>query len=294
MKNFIAFALVAFLLLGAKLSLAGVVFYDDAEDAPNTSSDWVKRTDYGSQALSVSSEQSRAGNKSYKFVYSPSKLLNSGTRTELTLRGLKAPTRIKNFAWNQEYWMGYSIYIPKDFSFPDKKKGEWGLLGQFHGVNDSCEKGTPGPLVACYLNNNTNAFDLSIKATDNLCYNGNLTRHQYYRTPVLKKGAWNDIVMNFKFNYVNSGNPFFKMWMNGQLIADDKGPNCYNDKVPPYFKMGIYSRSSDKITVYYDEIRVGNQNSSYNDVAPQGGGGGSKSNVSSSLNPPTLRLVPNK
>ena len=259
------FVLVVVLMLGTKLSLAAVVFYDDAEDAPNTSYDWVIGNNYGSQALTVSTEKARGGIKSYKFVFGGSS--TGSSRVELRLSGLKATLPVRNFSLNQEYWMGWSVYLPKDFIFPDNSSNVWGLLGQFHGTADSCESASVGPNVGCFLGSDTDGFALKIRADSNRCTSGSLTRAKGYLSPKLIKGGWNDIVLNFRYNYVDSGNPFFKMWLNGQLVADDKGPNCYNDALPPYFKLGIYSNSATPMTAYYDEIRVGDENSSYNEVA---------------------------
>lgn len=187
--------------------------------------------------------------------------------------------------------MGWSVYIPSDFVFPDNSKNMWGLLGQFHGVSDSCETSFQQPLVACTLNSATSGFKIVVQAQDDRCGVGPASRYETYITPKLKKGAWNDIVLNFKFNYINSGNPFLKMWLNGQLVVDDRGPNCYNDPLSPYFKMGIYSNSTQPMTVYYDEIRVGDENASYADVAPKGSVAADPPQ-SSTLSPPQLKIVP--
>ena len=61
-------------------------------------------------------------------------------------------------------------------------------------------------------------------------------------------------------------------------VLNKTGPNCYNDKIMPYFKMGIYkSNWRDDVgdvverTVYHDEVRIAGKNGSYSAVAPRGG-----------------------
>lgn len=288
MKNLTIFTLMIALIFGANQSIASVIFYDDAEDYPDTSSDWIIRSEYGNEAFVVSAEKARAGANSYKFILGGK---TESSRVELVLRGLKAQTQIRNFLFNQVYWMGWSVFIPNDIVFPDRSKGIWGLLGQYHGVDDDCDTGKYGPLVACYLDDKTGGFEVVIKAISEQCADGRKMRYASYGTPKLKKGAWNDIVVNFRFNYVDIGNPFFKMWLNGQLVVDDKGPNCYNDKISPYFKMGIYTNTTEPTTVYYDEIRVGDESSSYIEVAPKGmvKTGLEEAN---SLEAPVLKLIP--
>lgn len=68
MKRAVILAIVSFFLLTANISMASVIFYDDAENAPDTSTDWLIRNEYGGDAFSVSTQKARAGNKSYKFV----------------------------------------------------------------------------------------------------------------------------------------------------------------------------------------------------------------------------------
>ena len=107
MKRLMILTLMLFLLLLTKPLLADVIFYDDAENAPNTSNDWLVR-DYGN-SISVSSEKARVGKSSYKFMSGPYPQYES--HCELILRGLNSKPEIKNFIYNKEYWMGWSVYI---------------------------------------------------------------------------------------------------------------------------------------------------------------------------------------
>jgi hypothetical protein len=84
-------------------------------------------------------------------------------------------------------------------------------------------------------------------------------------------GQWLDFVINIKFSY--GANGFLKVWKDGVLVTDDAGGNCFNDDKGPYLNMGIYSRCLDQdqtITIYYDELRIGDSNSNYDEVAPGG------------------------
>lgn len=288
MKKVMTVALLMLMLI-AEHAFARVIFYDDAENAPNTSSDWSNVGDGGANSLSVSGERVRAGSRSYKFSLAPYGTPGTQNRVELVLRGFTASPQVRNFLTGQEYWMGWSIYIPHDFVFPNESKNEWATMSQFHGATESCDNQYMGPCEAFFLNSSVVGFRTVIRATAERCSSGSLSRAKAY-TAQFKKGAWNDVVLNFRYNYTNSGSPFFKMWLNGQLVANDTGANCYNDAMGPYFKMGIYGNSSSRITVYYDEIRVGDETSSYNEVAPKGSAAAAPAE-SSSPAPPTLKVI---
>jgi Ca2+-binding RTX toxin-like protein len=74
-----------------------------------------------------------------------------------------------------------------------------------------------------------------------------------------------------QWSYKSDG--LLQVWRDGQKVLDRAGPNTYNDLQGNYFKFGIYNHSiespTDK-TLYFDEVRLGNQNNTYEDVAPNG------------------------
>ncbi|PRX38587.1 DUF4377 domain-containing protein, partial [Salegentibacter salegens] len=50
--------------------------------------------------------------------------------------------------------------------------------------------------------------------------------------------------------------------------------NSYNDEKYPYFKFGVYKwkwgTAATQRVIYYDEVRIGDKNSSYEEVKPNG------------------------
>ncbi len=48
-----------------------------------------------------------------------------------------------------------------------------------------------------------------------------------------------------------------------------KGSNCYNDEHGLYFKWGLYHTDGHRV-LYNDELRIGEAESTYADVAPPG------------------------
>jgi len=265
-------------LLSINTVNAAILLYDDCEDQWNTSNDWLAQGNGGLNSLTVSTEQHKAGNSSYKFVLAPYGSPSTQTNVELILRGINASPQIKNFLYGTTYWVGYSIYIPSDYVFPLAGSGDWMVNGQFHGAADACDNQYNNPM-----------FTLENYSTDQVTgkYKGGIVYHaaacdltdpqggsEAYETGNLTLGAWNNVVMQFRFGYLTSQNPFLKVWINGNLDIDSTARNCYNDVKGPYFKLGLYGnmRYHDIVytTVYYDEIRVGDANATYDDVVPGG------------------------
>jgi hypothetical protein len=93
---------------------------------------------------------------------------------------------------------------------------------------------------------------------------------EYYTHDATSVGQWTDFVINVKWSYNDDG--FLKVWKDGVLIIDKSGGNCYNDDYGPFMKCGIYGNFNvgQVITVYYDELRLGDGNSSYAEVVPGG------------------------
>ena len=178
--------------------------------------------------------------------------------------------------------MGYSIYIPKWYNFDT-----FWTSPQFHLAQDSCDAVGFGPNVGFFLNDN-HQYEISIGGDSKSCTTSSgLERRKTMATHALEVGQWNDIVINFKFNYDSSG--FFKIWVNG-VLSSDSGINASNDAKGPYLKMGIYAHPNETMTVYYDEIKVGDQSSSYSEVAPAGASRDS-ADTTVTLDPPVLKVV---
>jgi hypothetical protein len=279
MHKFLALCLFSLILIGyVPTAVSGILFYDDCEDTPNTS-DWRLQTS-GNVSFSVSSEQVRAGSKSYKYVH------NGTPGVMMRVEHALVKSSFYSFDYNTVYWIGYSFYITEDSEY------ERGIYGQFHGRPDQ-------PIGECdqyrhsvyYMSPDESAGGIVIlqKAqTDRCAYNPDgpvYSRTKYYkRSQRLNKGQWHDIVLQFRFSYVEGGGGFFKIWLNGTQILDDEGINCFNDTKGPYWKMGLYATNDFPMTAYYDEFRVGDSNSSYDEVSPKGPN-------TISLNAPLLKIV---
>lgn len=278
MQKFLAPCLFLLILIGyVSTAVGGILFYDDCEDTPNTS-DWRLQTEGGNVSFSVSSERARVGSKSYKYVH------KGGGRNRVEHALINRS--VKNFAYNKVYWIGYSFYLPSDTGY------KTATYGQFHGVPDLplkvCDQYrqgvfsiSPDEKTGGILVRQRSVLDRCAYSPDGQVYD----RRTYHKLPhAFTRGQWHDVVMQFRFSHVKGGGGFWKIWLNGTQILDDSDINCHNDDKGPYWKMGIYGTLTEPMTAYYDEFRLGDSNSSYDEVSPKG-----TKNIS--LNAPLLKVI---
>lgn len=76
----------------------------------------------------------------------------------------------------------------------------------------------------------------------------------------LETDSWIDWVFHVRWSYESDG--LVRIWKNGELIVDYKGPNAYNDLRGNYLKLGIYHPRPER-TVTFDDIYI-------DDVPPPG------------------------
>jgi hypothetical protein len=294
MQKFVTFILLIGFLTVASPALSEILFYDGCEDNSKVpmkngeTTAWYKNN-HGNvlqNKLGVSYEQSRYGKGSYRFYLGPYTSAGDwASDCELKLSVLHNQAYPSNFTPGKEYWMGYSIYVPQSQAWPETDihpEGgghEWGLLWQFHGSGNACDIGGINPVAAAYLSQNTtgyasgsSGYRFKIHGDTRECLNDRNYEINKGFDIDFPRGKWVDYVLNFKFTGETSGGGFYKVWQDGQLVINDKGINMYNlpSNRGPYFVFGVYAHMVKGFTVYFDEIRVGDANSSYNEVAPAG------------------------
>ncbi|MFP2904248.1 polysaccharide lyase [Pyxidicoccus sp. 3LFB2] len=169
----------------------------------------------------------------------------------------------------QTRWYGFSYYIPNDW-VDDPTTSE--VIWQLHEFPDACEDWR-SPYLALYLTGNV--IKLNRRYDSKPCSNGNIPEGSgtIASTPVIK-GQWVDVVIKAQFSYTSTGR--VQYWVNGQLVGDQTGGNIYNDTAAGYLKVGLYrwewkDTTIASRTLYHDEVRVGDANSTYAEVAPRRG-----------------------
>lgn len=90
-------------------------------------------------------------------------------------------------------------------------------------------------------------FAISCTGTDGLIikrYNANAVNTEQISptslaTFQMASGQWHTFRVNMKLSWLDDG--YIQVWKDGTQIVNDSGPNCYNDVIPPYPKMGLYN-----------------------------------------------------
>jgi len=255
-------------------AIGAILFYDDCEQSFDTSEwkpqgTWRSYPDGRFGMVKYSTERARAGNGSYKFTLPSSDTSNcTNSNCQHVQLSLLVPG-ITSFRFNTEYWIGFSIYLPANFS-PPNINGKWLDFFDSHQVPDPDDYPINLFSTVSYWNKYFQ-FKINGDSRKTTPAFDSLVRKKSYVISPPPRGRWVDYVLNFKYGYDPTKNPFIKVYRDGVLVLNDSGINCTNDNTAPFMKFGLYGNVQLDTIVYYDEFRFGNSNSSYDEVAPRGG-----------------------
>jgi hypothetical protein len=230
-----------------------------------TLGEWNRETCCG-YSVRVVESPSRAGKYAARFELKrgdPS--VQKSKRTELVQKPIPA---------NSERWYGFSLMLPPDW----QTESSFEIVTQWPSVPDFNLKEdwrTP----SLYISTRNKAWRVTNRWDPKLRTHRNDPGPEGGKAILwegpYRKGAWTDWVVHVKWSPKSDG--VLQVWKDGRLVVNKTGPNTYNDKQGPYFKMGIYKpdwkynpkRSSTKTRVLYiDEVRIGDNRASYAAVAP--------------------------
>jgi len=177
-----------------------------------------------------------------------------------------------HFLVGTEYWYGFSFYLPSDWvsdttqellaewwPWPDKELGESNARVSALALRVDGDQW----LV-------TNCSD-SAEVTH--LPSGTYKVRRFDLGPV-SKGEWTDWVFHVKWSYQSDG--VIEIWKNGVQVVQATGQNAYNDNNGSAFVIGLYKSSwmnaetvslASTRTVYFDSLRIGEDDSGYNAVA---------------------------
>lgn len=219
-------------------------------------------------SILVVSERRRSGNKALKIDFDRADWKkNEPKRVEIynaTAWGADG------MALRKDWWVGFSQYLPADWQvdYPNNPDIIW----QFHGHEGGPSSNNP-PLSAVVFGDK-----LHVRLAQGKAPAAGATSYLDLAVIPIPKGAWTDVVLDLNFDY-ESGH--VKMWQNGVKIVDYAGPTLYpmigqvNEK-GPNFKIGVYKWDWGNLpskvkrrSLFIDEIRFGDSNSSYAEVKPR-------------------------
>jgi hypothetical protein len=182
----------------------------------------------------------------------------------------------------QEYWYGFSIYIPTSLAVRDTRL----VIGQWHGQRDTRFDEHPrSPLLVqryrdgrFYIQVRWSAILVQTTETVDLPN----AKRTLYEDRAFPRDRWVDFVYHVKWSFLDDG--FVRVWRDGIQIVHYDGPVGYNDREGPYFRFGLYRDDFDSTDVmYWDEYRRG---TSYESVDPSANVAG-RGHAMESLGAPT-------
>jgi Ca2+-binding RTX toxin-like protein len=153
-------------------------------------------------------------------------------------------------AFDKTYTMSYDFQIEPGA----RNTAEWLNMGQFHGTPDAGDVKGLGPVFAIKLAGERMRIVTRSDADpttdgrvpDNFIYTDNQD---------IVRGHWYHMTVQLRFD--PDGGGIAKVWRDGDLIADYKGPLAYNDAVGPYWKMGIYrENAAETLAINYRDFNI--------------------------------------
>lgn len=227
----------------------------------------------------IATDQVRSGTKAVKFTLVPtdagweySTYKDPYVRAELEKSGL-------TFS-GQTRWYGASIRV--DSRWEDNVSAGSGIDGalvmQWHTGNSGC--GLSSPPFAILFDDVSEPdgprWRISSISSPLACATtaaGDFTRRTW--TFPGTKGEWVDWVVQIKWSTGSDG--FLRVWKDGVQVINQSGATYYNSETTMRIKWGVYKPRwatetippGDIFVVHHDEIKIGDENSSYTEVAPK-------------------------
>lgn len=244
----------------ANRTSANLIFTNDMEGgSPLTLWNTLDEVNVGVN-ITVSTDFSYGGTHSEKHICNLADgEVSSGYRAEVV--GAQESTN------NVERWVGFSVYIPAGYTNDVEPE----VIFQYHDFETGASGHSP-PFSVAITND---FFYLTILSSPTVNATTGIFS-AFHNLGTWAAGNWYNFVFHIRFAYDNTG--LIESWINGRRpISPILGPNNYNNPTGNYPKLGIYKyrwkESPDfslvnTRTLYFDNFRIGNQNATYNDVAP--------------------------
>jgi hypothetical protein len=210
----------------------------------STANDWdVGNWDY---ALQFVPDPFFRGVKSARFeIRDDQALVADGKRSEITIvKGADGEI-------GKNTWYSFAVYFPS--------------VGY--------EYDTEREVVNQWYQNGTPATSLRTQKDKLILETGNTSSSRIQITIAsLAKDKWHEVVMHFIHSYGSDG--LIELWYDGAKKITRTGGNMYNDVLPKW-KIGLYKSAFKygtslvhKRIIYFDNVRVGDQNATYELMKP--------------------------
>lgn len=166
---------------------------------------------------------------------------NTGIRSEMSFR----PQLLKPL--NYEGWYSFAVYLPSDGFTPDDDDE---TLSQW-------KNGSGSPYLSLRVRSDRFNFRIG---------------DEYIDLGQVVKDVWHQYV--FRIRQSTGSNGSIEVWKNGEKVISRTGRTSSASE-QYYWKMGIYkptwekrNTNTTKRIIYYDNIKIGNRNASYEEMIP--------------------------
>lgn len=233
----------------------------------NSGPEWARaKRQNKDDSIIFSSSFARSGQSSLKLTWRR-ELLSESNDSKKAMVIFGKPS----FTEGLERWYGFSILLPSSFYTDNDPYNA--LIFQVHATPDHhLNEQWRSPPIGLSLRNGKLKFGYTYDTEKISQKNFNLNQNRKsFEIGDLSSflDKWTDFVVHAKFSVNNKG--LIELWVDGQLIVSDSNINLgYKDDYGPYPGWGIYSYNStnQERSIYLDEVRIGNNSSSYTQVAP--------------------------
>ncbi len=245
------------------------------------------------QSHQCSQNSNYLDNSLFKFVTSPVRSGRLAMQHQIKNCDERSEIGIRHGFFNkdQEYWIGWSYFIPKDFIKPILGQPDYTLIQQMGYVKSwvdqregvavfECNRksirygkldktsGAPGSHMSISPRGDT--FDYTITFYKGMDREGRYIFGCNNFSIPARLNEWEDFVMNVQPSS-DSEQGFVKIWKNGKLYVNEKVALLHPEvNVMAAWKIGVYvgNPGHGERLLYTDELRVGNANSSFEEVSP--------------------------
>ncbi len=196
----------------------------------------------------------RAGNFAARLETNP-----GDRRSELVIEGAK------EVANGKDTWFGFSNRIDESWEFGKRRD----IVFNVHKRREAGDAHGGQPLS---LSIKDGKWVLRVAGDANRNSTLKSTKFARFDLGPAEKGKCNDWVVRYKPSFDDDGE--VEVCKDGQMVLTHKGPNDLNDCRPGFAKFGIYrpgrGPTEGKRIIDFDEVKVGDETSRFEDVSPEG------------------------
>ncbi|MGE0486808.1 MAG: polysaccharide lyase [Gammaproteobacteria bacterium] len=196
-------------------------------------------------SIRVTEGIARTGDHALQFNAGP------GARCEVVPKIFRDPIgRYRREPFQTERWYRFSTWLSSPW--PPNEKNE--IIAQWHGTDDEFlgDRGLRGPALAIRIYGNS--FHITHGHDANFVSERQWIANQRLWTAPIETDRWLDWLVQARWSWKEDG--YLRIWLNGKLIVEHRGPNSYNDLRGVYLKLGPYHPGFRR-NFLLDDVHIG-------------------------------------